>query len=245
MLNIFHKKGCKASNIHDPRLGNLLGLLKKGDDSRYVGPREAFGFVDKDRIPLHRSIQMIFWNPFILPAKTISYVRVFSLQRNESSIHAIGWWFWKYNEKTDCLSRRTACRWQAFRPANPQQYESFEAFNKPPLSPPGWLFPVVWTILFVLMGIAFHLVVVSGKPGRTALTVYGVQIFFNFLWSILLFNLAQYLFAFVWLVVLWLLILVTAVLFYRISRPAGYLMLPYLLWVTFAGDLNFAIYLLN
>ena len=123
--------------------------------------------------------------------------------------------------------------------------ESFEAINKPPLSPLGWLFPVVWTILFVLMGIASYLVVVSGKPRRTALTVYGVQLFFNFLWSILFFNLSQYLFAFVWLVILWILILITMVLFYRISKSAGYLMLPYLLWVTFAGYLNFAIYLLN
>ena len=62
--------------------------------------------------------------------------------------------------------------------------ESFEALNKPPLSPPGWLFPVVWTILFVLMGIAFYLMVVSGKPSRTALTVYGVQLLFNFVWSL-------------------------------------------------------------
>ena len=123
--------------------------------------------------------------------------------------------------------------------------ESFEAINKPPLSPPGWLFPVVWTILFILMGIASYLVVVSGKSSRTALTVYGVQLFFNFLWSFLFFNLSQYLFAFVWLVILWILILITMVLFYRISKPAGYLMLPYLLWVTFAGYLNFAIYLLN
>ena len=104
--------------------------------------------------------------------------------------------------------------------------ESFEALNKPPLSPPGWLFPVVWTILFILMGIASYLVVVSTKPNRSALTVYGVQLFFNFVWSLLFFNLAQYLFAFVWLVILWILILITAVLFYRISRPAGYLMLP-------------------
>ena len=123
--------------------------------------------------------------------------------------------------------------------------ETFQVINKPPLSPPGWLFPVVWTILYVLMGIASYLVLTSGKPNRTALAVYGIQLFFNFLWSIIFFNLEQYLFAFVWLVLLWLLILATAVLFYRISKPAGYLMLPYLLWVTFAGYLNLSIYLLN
>lgn len=123
--------------------------------------------------------------------------------------------------------------------------ESFEALNKPPLSPPGWLFPVVWTLLFVLMGIASYLAAASGGPNRTALTVYGVQLLFNFVWPLLFFRLAQYLPAFIWLVILWVLILIAAVLFYRISRPAGYLMLPYLAWVAFAGYLNLSIFLLN
>lgn len=123
--------------------------------------------------------------------------------------------------------------------------KSFEQLEKPPLSPPGWLFPVVWTVLFVLMGIASYLVVVSAKPNRTALTVYGVQLIFNFVWSIIFFNYSQYLFAFIWLVILWALILTTVVLFYRISKPAGYLMIPYLVWVTFAGYLNLGVYMLN
>ena len=125
---------------------------------------------------------------------------------------------------------------------------TFEVLNKPPLSPPGWLFPVVWTILFILMGIASYLVLTSGEAKasiRTALTVYGVQLAFNFLWSIIFFNLTQYLFAFIWLVLLGLLIMATTILFYKISRPAGLLMQPYLLWVVFAGYLNFSIYLLN
>lgn len=124
----------------------------------------------------------------------------------------------------------------------------FETINKPPLSPPGWLFPVVWTILFILMGIASYLVLVSVKPQgeiNRALTVYGIQLIFNFFWSIFFFNFSLYLFSFIWLVLLWLLILAAIVLFYRISKPAGYLMIPYLLWVTFAGYLNFQIYLLN
>lgn len=124
----------------------------------------------------------------------------------------------------------------------------FETINKPSLSPPGWLFPVVWTILFILMGIASYLVLVSEKPQgeiNRALTVYGIQLIFNFFWSIFFFNFSLYLFSFIWLVLLWLLILATIVLFYRISKPAGYLMIPYLLWVTFAGYLNFQIYLLN
>lgn len=123
--------------------------------------------------------------------------------------------------------------------------ETFAAINKPSLSPPAWLFPVVWTILYILMGIASYLIVIYGKPDHAALTVYGIQLAFNFLWPVFFFNLALYLFAFVWLVLLWLLILITTNLFSRISIPAGYLILPYLAWVTFAGYLNYAIYLLN
>lgn len=124
---------------------------------------------------------------------------------------------------------------------------AFDSVAKPPLSPPAWLFPVAWTILYVLMGVASYLVLTSGMPARsrTALRVYGVQLFFNFFWSIIFFNLENYLLAFVWLVTLWALILLCTVLFYGIDKRAGYLMIPYLLWVTFAGYLNFGIYLLN
>ncbi len=125
--------------------------------------------------------------------------------------------------------------------------EDFEALNKPPLSPPGWLFPIVWTVLYILMGIASYLVCTSDKPARskTALTVYGIQLAFNFLWSIIFFSVKAYFFAFIWIVILLILIIINAVLFYRIDKRAGYLLIPYILWVTFAGYLNFAIYLLN
>lgn len=123
--------------------------------------------------------------------------------------------------------------------------EAFGSINKPILAPPGWLFPVVWTILYILMGIASYLVLTSKKPNATALTTYVIQLAFNFFWSIIFFNLELYLFAFIWLILLWLLILKTAILFYQISEPAGYLMIPYLLWVTFAGYLNLFIYFLN
>ena len=125
--------------------------------------------------------------------------------------------------------------------------EDFEALNKPPLSPPGWLFPVVWSVLFILMGIASYIIYVSPKSEQrqSALIFYGVQLFFNFIWSLLFFNLEAYLFAFIWLVALWILIIITTIKFYRISKPAGYLLIPYIIWVTFAGYLNLAIYLLN
>jgi len=126
--------------------------------------------------------------------------------------------------------------------------DTFESLNKPPLSPPGWLFPVAWTILYILMGIASYLALTSGAPQeniRRAIVLYGIQLAFNFLWPIFFFSLSAYLFAFIWLVVLWLLILATTVSFHRLSNIAGYLMIPYLLWVSFAGYLNLGIYLMN
>ncbi|QIB69472.1 tryptophan-rich sensory protein [Aminipila butyrica] len=125
---------------------------------------------------------------------------------------------------------------------------AFEALNKPPLSPPGWVFPVAWTILYILMGIASYLILTSDAPQKRinkAMKLYVLQLFFNFLWTFWFFNLELYLFAFIWLVALWLLILITILSFSRISKPAAYLMVPYLLWVTFAGYLNLGIALLN
>lgn len=126
--------------------------------------------------------------------------------------------------------------------------ETFGALQKPPLSPPGWLFPVVWTVLYVLMGVASWLVLTSDASAgriRRAMIPYVIQLIFNFFWSIIFFNLERYLLAFFWLIGLWILILVTTVRFSRIRPLAGDLMLPYLLWVTFAGYLNYGIYLLN
>lgn len=123
--------------------------------------------------------------------------------------------------------------------------QTFDSINKPILAPPGWLFPVAWTILYILMGIASYLVITSRKPNGSALITYGLQLIFNFFWSIIFFNLSLYLFAFIWLVILWLLILKTTIKFCQISKPTGYLMIPYILWVTFAGYLNISIYLLN
>lgn len=121
----------------------------------------------------------------------------------------------------------------------------FDAVQKPPLSPPGWLFPVVWTILYLLMGFASYLVLVSERPGQTAWKLYVIQLIFNFFWPIFFFNLEQYLVSFVWLLLLWLLILATILWFSRSFKLAGYLLIPYLLWVTFAGYLNLGIYFLN
>lgn len=129
-----------------------------------------------------------------------------------------------------------------------ESMEMFSSINKPPLSPPAILFPIVWTILYILMGIASYLILTFGQEKniiKNALTVYSLQLICNFFWSIWFFNFGWYLFAFAWLIILWILIFNTIVSFYAISKPAAYLLLPYLLWVTFAGYLNFAIYLLN
>ena len=121
----------------------------------------------------------------------------------------------------------------------------FEWINKPPLSPPAWLFPVAWTILYVLMGIASYLVLVNEKNRGPALTVYGIQLIFNFVWPIIFFNMEAYLLAFIWLAAMWILIIVTTIQFKKVSKAAALLLIPYILWVAFAGYLNFGIYLLN
>lgn len=124
----------------------------------------------------------------------------------------------------------------------------FEAVDKPPLSPPMWLFPIVWSILYIMMGIASYLVCASDKPKRKkelALVYYAIQLAFNFGWSIIFFNIANYLAAFVWLCILWLFILLTMIQFFSVDKRAGWLLLPYLLWVSFAGYLNYGVYILN
>lgn len=124
----------------------------------------------------------------------------------------------------------------------------FESINKPPLTPPGWLFPVVWTILYFMMGAASYLVLTSDASFRDisiAMKLYGIQLVFNFLWSILFFNLQLYNVSFLWLVILWLLVLATLLAFSQISRTAALFMVPYLLWITFAGYLSLKIAILN
>ena len=125
---------------------------------------------------------------------------------------------------------------------------SYKVLNQPPLSPPGWVFPIVWTVLYLLMGEASWRVLTSGADPariRRALTAYGVQLALNFLWPLLFFGGQYYLAAFVVLLLLWGAILITMRLFEGIDEWASDLLIPYLLWVTFAGYLNLGVYLLN
>lgn len=120
---------------------------------------------------------------------------------------------------------------------------------KPPLSPPSIVFPIVWTILFTLMGISaamiFNTESATKRSQNSALLTYGISLIFNFFWSIIFFNMEMYLFAFIWLLALLYFIIKTIIKYYKIDKTAAYLQIPYLVWVTFAGYLNFAIWYLN
>ena len=124
--------------------------------------------------------------------------------------------------------------------------DDFKSANKPPLTPPDYLFPIVWTILFILMGISAYIIYQSDALEKSnALIVYGIQLLVNFFWPIFFFNMSAYLFSFIWIIILWLLIILMIKMFYPISKTAALLQIPYLIWVTFAAYLNFGVFLLN
>ena len=119
--------------------------------------------------------------------------------------------------------------------------------KQPPLSPPSMVFPIVWGILFALMGIgAARIYLAPASDARSrSLLLFLVQLVFNFFWSIIFFNLQAFGFAFLWLIVLWVLILLMILSFRKVDKPAAWLQIPYLLWVTFAAYLNFGVWMLN
>lgn len=125
---------------------------------------------------------------------------------------------------------------------------NYKIVNQPPLSPPGWLFPIVWTVLYVLMGEGAYRVLTSGADPvqiKKALTAYGVQLALNLLWPIVFFGGQKYLAAFVVIIALWVAIFITIRRFMQIDETAGDLLIPYLIWVTFAAYLNLGVFLLN
>ncbi len=120
--------------------------------------------------------------------------------------------------------------------------------QKPPLSPPGIVFPIVWAILFALMGIGVARIDMTSKksPERSrCLKIFLLQLAFNFVWSLIFFNLQAFGFALLWLVALWVLIIQMIFCFYPLDKPAGLLQIPYLLWVSFAAYLNLGVWILN
>ena len=125
---------------------------------------------------------------------------------------------------------------------------TFDLLNKPPLTPPGIIFPIIWSILYILMGIASYLVLTSGENANEisiALTAYGLQLIVNILWPVFFFRFNLYLFSFFVIIVLLLFLLRTIRLFYDIFKTSAYLLIPYLLWVTFAAYLNLGFVVLN
>lgn len=124
--------------------------------------------------------------------------------------------------------------------------EMYKILKKPTLSPPEILFPIVWTILFVLMGTASYRIFETDCENRElGLIIYFIQLAVNFFWPILFFNLQAFFGAFLWLILLWILIFATIKEFYKCDKVSAFLLVPYILWVTFAGYLNFMVYLLN
>ena len=127
------------------------------------------------------------------------------------------------------------------------EMEAFSALNQPPLSPPGWLFPVAWTVLYLLMGLSMGLVWRSdaGYHRRRVLRLWCVQLGMNFLWTLLFFNLQLRLFAFFWLLGLLAIVGWMTAEMEQAQKTAARLQIPYLLWLVFAGYLNLGVYLLN
>ncbi len=121
----------------------------------------------------------------------------------------------------------------------------YESLPKPPLAPPPLLFPIAWSILYVLMGVSYGILRSNSLTDTSLNALYYSQLAVNLLWPIFFFVLKWRLFAFIWIVVLLLLVIIMAVRFYNKNHAAGLLQLPYVAWVAFASYLNIAIYLLS
>ena len=121
----------------------------------------------------------------------------------------------------------------------------YNSLEKPILSPPGILFPIVWTILYILMGISYGILKSNNLVDEKVRRIYYLQLFFNALWSVIFFVLKWRLFSFIWIILLDILVIVMIYRFYKKNKVSGLLQIPYLIWVLFATYLNLSIYLLN
>ena len=124
--------------------------------------------------------------------------------------------------------------------------KEFNSLIKPILSPPGFLFPIVWTILYVLMGIGSYLIYQENDiNSNCCLKIYAINLFVNFLWSPIFFGLNLRLFALIWIILLDFVVSYMIICFFKVNKKAAYLQIPYLIWCLFATYLNLAFYLLN
>ena len=123
----------------------------------------------------------------------------------------------------------------------------YKGINKPSFNPPNWIFGPVWTLLFTLMGISLYLVWTSPSSNIKiiALALFAIQFLFNIAWSYLFFGLNKPLWSFIEILFLLVFIIATAFSFFKISKPSGYLLIPYVLWVSFAAILNYSIWRVN
>ena len=126
----------------------------------------------------------------------------------------------------------------------------FKNLNQPFLSPPAWLFPLAWTILYILLGFSSYFIYKNNnvylyEEKEKTLLLYGIQLVFNFLWSIIFFNMKKYVFAFIWLLLLFGIIIMLMINAKKVSKISYYLLIPYVLWVLFALYLNIMIAILN
>ena len=125
------------------------------------------------------------------------------------------------------------------------KFIDYNSLNKPPLSPPSILFPIMWSILYVLMGISYGILDSNSLVDSSINFIYYVQLFVNALWSIFFFVFKWRFFSFLWILLLLALVVIMIVRFYRKNKVAGLLQIPYFIWVLFASYLNLGVYLLN
>lgn len=124
--------------------------------------------------------------------------------------------------------------------------KDFDLLKKAFLTPPGFVFSIVWPILYVLMGVSSYLIFDSNDyHSICCLKIYAINLFVNFLWSPIFFGLALRLFSFIWIIVLDIVVIFMIICFYKVNKKAAYLQIPYLIWLIFATYLNLATYLLN
>ena len=125
----------------------------------------------------------------------------------------------------------------------------YEKIETPPFAPPSIVFPIAWGILYVLMGLSAAMVYIKGKEEGIntfgALSLYFAQLAVNFFWSIIFFNMQNFLFAFIWLLLLLVLVLLQTRAFYAVDKRAAYLQIPYIAWLVFAAVLNYSVFMLN
>lgn len=122
----------------------------------------------------------------------------------------------------------------------------YKPLIKPPLSPPGILFPIVWSILFILMGISIYRIMMSNDAKKSeARLIYFIQLIINALWTPIFFGFNQYFLGFLWVLMLIILVVTMLLIFYKIDKISAYLNIPYFIWLLFACYLSFGIYVLN